>query len=1365
MLFKDILADFRKTSFSERHKGARFERLMKRWLLSDRKYADNLKNVWLWDEFPSKTDFGGSDVGIDLVAETNLGDFWAIQCKCYDENVRIDKPEVDTFLSTSSKYFSHPETGETITFDLRVWISTTTNWTSKAEESLESQTPPVIKIDTFELEDSAVEWASLFDGNVGDKARENKKEPRSHQVKAIANAYMHYAVEKNERGKLIMACGTGKTYTSLKMMEKLTGNKGTILFLVPSIALLNQSLNDWYVDSEKKLSAICVCSDSQASLKARKDDDAETIVDLALPASTNIESVVRQFKSMQEREGMLVVFSTYQSIDVVSNAQQVLKSELGDKAKFDFIVCDEAHRTTGFTEKGKDDSAFVKVHDNDNIDAKHRLYMTATPRMYGDSAKVKASEEEIVLWDMNDESIYGKEFYRIGFGEAVELGLLSDYKVMVLTIDDNAIPEGFQELITDPNKKELTVDSVSQLIGCINGLSKRLVGKYKDIKQLDPLPMKRAVAFCQSIKDSKSKTKVLNLSGLYKNELTEEENEEVVNINCRHVDGGMGAGVRGEMISWLKSENTEPNECRILSNVRCLSEGVNVPALDAVLFLSARNSQIDVVQSVGRVMRRADNKKYGYIIIPVVVPSTIEPEEALNNHENFKVVWNVLQALRSHDDRFNATVNKISLNKKKPDQIMHTHIGANSYGNDADSGAPQKEKDQSKELVHQFELRFDKMSTALYAKMVKKVGDRHYWENWAKDVGDIAQKLIARIDRLIDEKVEYLKAFNIFLSGLHANINPAVSREEAVEMLAQHIITRPVFDALFEEYSFAHNNIISQSMEKMLALLDEEALEKDMETLQKFYLSVQSNIKDIDNAKAKQHILKELYDKFFRLAFPKTTEKLGIVYTPIECVDFIIKSVEDVLNKEFGRSLSDENIHILDPFTGTGTFIVRLLQSGIIRKEDLLRKYMIELHANEIILLAYYVAAVNIENAFHDLNDHKYVDFKNICLTDTFQLGEESFKEGDLPFSNHFPLNVESVEKQKQTPIRVIIGNPPYSIGQASANDNSQNQSYPDLEKRIEETYVADSNAALSKSAYDSYIKAFRWSSDRLEANKPGVIAFITNGSWLDANGLDGFRKCIEKEFSSIYVFNLRGNQRTSGELSRKEGGKIFDSGSRAPIAITLLVKNPAVISSKAKIYYKDIGDYLDRKEKLNRIRKQGSILNPSLDLQLLKPNKYGDWINKRSDEFFTYIPMAPKKRFDEKSKSWFCGQVTGVSTSRDAWTYNYSKFQLASNIESMIDYYNQQRELYHNENKELQISLKNISWSRGLKNKLYDNIPIKFNEYKLQESCYRPFVSSNLYYDKTLVESPGLWDRLFVSEKIDYIYISICGLGSKKRF
>ena len=1085
--FQKILDKYRKISFSEKDKGERFERLMKAYLLTDPKYAYKFKKVWLWAEFPGKKDLGGTDTGIDLVALTNEGDYWAVQCKCYQESSLIDKPAVDSFLSTSSRHFKGEDL-KTYSFAHRLWISTTNKWGINAQDAIKNQNPPVSRINLYDLIDAPLDWEKLDNGITGEVARTNKKILRPHQTEALTKANVHF--NANDRGKLIMACGTGKTFNSLRIAENETNGKGLILFLVPSIALLGQTLNEWYADALEPINAICICSDPEVTKnrKQLEDIDTSSVVDLAFPASTNVESILHQFKGLETKSnnGLTVVFSTYQSIERISQAQKALEKSNPKYAQFDLIICDEAHRTTGVSLADEDESAFTKVHNNDFIKAKKRLYMTATPRLYNDETKSKAAQAEAYLCSMDDATLYGEEIYRIGFGEAVQRDLLTDYKVLILTLNENDVPPAVQKMIMD-KESEINTDDASKLIGCINALSKQILGDEGIIKETDPEPMRRAVAFCQSIKASQKITNTFNVaSESYIAELPEDKQGSMQMIASKHIDGTMNATDRNELLSWLKDEPSE-RECRVLTNVRCLSEGVDVPSLDAVLFLSARNSQVDVVQSVGRVMRKSPGKKYGYIIIPIVVPADVEADKALDDNERYKVVWTVLNALRAHDDRFNATVNKIELNKNRPEQILvgRPEISFDKDGNpiyptDNDNGADRKN------IAEQISLQFQELQSVVFARMVNKVGDRRYWEQWAKSVAEIATRQTERITKIINENPKHQKAFDNFLKGLHKNINPSITQNEAIEMLSQHIITKPVFDALFEEYSFVKNNPMSQSMQKMLDLLEEQSLEKDAETLEKFYESVKMRASGIDNAEGKQRIIIELYDKFFKTAFPKLVEKLGIVYSPVEVVDFIIYSVNDILIKEFGRTISDENIHLLDPFTGTGTFISRLLQSGLITKEDLLRKYTTEIHCNEIVLLAYYIAAVNIENAYHDLlgQDASYQAFEGICLTDTFQLGETP--DGEKLFSEMFPQNSKRVQRQKKAPLRIIMGNPPYSIAQNSSNDNAQNQSYPKLDNRILETYSKSSNANLSRALYDPYIKAFRWSTDRLcicEAN------------------------------------------------------------------------------------------------------------------------------------------------------------------------------------------------------------------------------------------------------------------------------------------
>ena len=1356
MTFQDLLAKYRAISFSERDKGDRFERLMQAFLQTVPWYEGKFQHVWLWREFPYKENLGGKDTGIDLVAQTVEGDFWAIQCKCYDEKAKIDKPAVDSFLATSSKQFVNDQ-HQTTSFALRLWISTTNNWGSEAENAIRHQVPPVQRISLADLKSAPVDWKALDSGISGSEARQHKKSPRPHQEKAIAVFHEHF--QTKDRGKLIMACGTGKTFTSLKIMEKETGGRGVVLFLAPSIALVGQTLREWTAESSIPIFPICICSDPEVSKSKKKSDDdtdGYSVTDLAFPASTRVTDIVRQFRLAEKfhKDGVVVVFSTYQSIAVVANAQKEFQRD------FDLIICDEAHRTTGVTLKDEDDSAFVKVHDNTFIQAKKRLYMTATPRLYAEESKKKAKEADAYLCSMDDEAMYGLEVFRIGFGEAVDKNLLADYKVLVLTLSESQIPAALQEAVAD-RSKEIDTDDASKLIGCINALSKRMLVDEGLLKASDPSPMRKAVAFCQNIRTSQKISAVFScFKDSYYDSLTQKEREEMVGVAAEHVDGTMSATTRDEKLAWLNASPSDGNECRILTNVRCLSEGVDVPSLDAVLFLSARNSQIDVVQSVGRVMRTAPGKKFGYIIIPVLIPANVTPEEALNDNKRFAVVWTVHNALRAHDDRFSATVNKIDLNRHKPTGGGSVLIGGIGDGSGTDTGDRISGGDGKAKAVQLPLPQLKELQNAIYARMVQKVGNKRYWEQWAADVAKIAQGYMERINRLIAAPGPHKAAFDDFLDGLRKNINPSVTPGEVVEMLAQHMITKPVFEALFDNYSFVRSNPVSKALQGMVNLLEEQALEKDTLVLSRFYESVKMRVSGIDNAEGRQRIIIELYDKFFRTAFPLTVEKLGIVYTPVEVVDFINRSVADVLQATFGRSLSDENVHVLDPFTGTGTFIARMIQSGLINAEALPRKYAYELHANEIVLLAYYIASINIENAYHATQneDVAYTPFNGICLTDTFQLGE--MDDTNWLYAPALPQNSERVQAQQKTPIQIIIGNPPYSVGQKSANDDAQNQSYPRLEKRIGVTYAVQSNQTNKNALYDSYIKAFRWASDRLDKQHGGIIAFVSNAGWIDGNAMDGFRKCLEAEFSAIYVFNVRGGVRGKmGESAKKEGMNVFNI--MTGVAITVLVKNP-VHKDKAFIQYHDIGDYLSREEKLAIIAEKRSILNPAMSWTHLRPNVHGDWLNQRNDIFGSFIPLGDKDNKDNKQTFFVPYYSNGLKTQRDAWCYNFSQTKLQQNIQSTVDYYNSMVESGRDTPL---LDATKISWSANLQTAFSKKREINFEEKDCRIGLYRPFNRLHVYFNREMNERVYQMPKLFPTPETKNLVICLPGVGERKGF
>lgn len=1233
----ELLGDLRATALDKRDQGDRFERLIATYLRADPEWTAKFEHVWLWPDWPGRD--GSRDIGIDLVAKNRDDDgYSAIQCKFYDAGHKVSKADIDSFLAASMR----PAYG----FTRRYLFDTAAGWSGNAEEELVGVAQ---RVDIDYLNEAAFDWGAYDWKTPEVLVPTGKKTPRPHQQEAMAEVFA--GLETNDRGKLIMACGTGKTFTSLKIAEHLAGTGKSVLFLVPSIQLLSQTLREWMAHSEVDIRPFAVCSDVRVGRKTGDGDDADmSTVDLTEPATTDAATLVtRMSAGKHAADRMTVVFSTYQSIDVIAQAQEA------GLAEFDLIICDEAHRTTGATLKGAADSSFVKVHDNAYLRAAKRLYMTATPRVFGDDVRRKANEAEAVLADMDDEALFGPELHRLGFGQAVEADLLTDYKVLVLAVEENYIAENFQVALAESG--EIRLDDAAKLIGCWNGLAKHFTADQAD--QVDPAPMKTAVAFARDIKASQlaAASFPIMVDQALQHQGEDDTNDDCgtadaarsgLRVDARHVDGTMGIHERNSRLAWLK-EDAGDGVCRILTNARCLSEGVDVPALDAVLFLTPRGSQVDVVQSVGRVMRKAPGKELGYIILPIVIPSGVAPEDALKDNERYKVVWQVLQALRSHDERFHAMINQIELNKKRSPKLVIDNVtpGEETENPDDSDGSEQMSLD----------LGFDGFRDAMYARIVQKVGERKYWESWAKDVADIAQAHIIRIKGLLaDPASPQAKEFDAFLKGLRESLNDAITAADAIDMLAQHLVTRPIFEALFEGYSFTETNPVARIMELMLASLDEHPLAAESAALEGFYESVRRRVAGVDNAEGKQRILIELYDKFFAAAFKKTVDKLGIVYTPVEIVDFILRSADDVLRVEFGQGLTDEGVHILDPFTGTGTFLVRLLQSGLIEPHDLARKYATELHANEMLLLAYYIATVNIETTYADLAGEQR-EFPGLVLADTFQ----SWEPDDVPDLGIFVENNQRLQRLKQLPITVIIGNPPYSSGQDSANDNNANEKYPSLDAEIRKTYAERSTATNKNSLYDSYIRAIKWATLRIQDR--GVIAYVTNGGFLDSNTADGMRKTLAEEFSSIYVYNLRGNQRTAGEQSRKEGGKVFGGGSRATVAITLLVKDTSKTGS-ATIHYTDIGDYLTAEQKLAKVALAGKVTGLESVIHIA-PNEHGDWLNQRRDDFDSFMAIG-----DGKAPGIFGISTNGVVTNRDAWAYNAGRPALISHMKKLAASY-----------------------------------------------------------------------------------------------
>ena len=1329
--FQSVLNHIRENARSERQKGDEFERLMQKYFTEDPDYKEQFSQVYLYKQWAAtRTEFDGRDIGVDLVAEKHDGSFCAIQCKCYAPDTRISKPDIDSFISASASEI----------FTSRILVNTGGELGENALRTIDPLGDNFRIIRFRDLENSPFEWPDLSIQQPEQLTYKQRKfHLKAHQQEAFDDVINGF--KAHDRGKLIMACGTGKTFTALKIAEEIAGTEGRVLYLVPSISLLSQAMREWSDQRGIDHSYVGICSDTTAG---RTDEDA-SIQELKIPVTTHPSEIARALHNPDTNK-MTVIFCTYQSLPLIEAVQN------DGAPQFDIIFCDEAHRTTGVDKPGDKTSPFVLVHDADRIRANKRLYMTATPKLYTENARQQAADYDVEVFSMNDEEKYGPQFHWLPFSKAVELGELADYKVAIFGISENEVNA---KLAGNTGKygSEININDATRIIGCWRALQNP-ENKEKDDETLRPL--KRVIAFTNRIDESQA-------LAYYWNDIIDDalerlpEEEHPTNFLCEteHVDGTVHALNRKARLDWLKGD-TE-GVCRILSNARCLSEGIDVPALDAVIFYKPRKSHIDVVQAVGRVMRKAPEKQFGYVILPVAIPDDEDPAAALNDNERFSNVWSVLNALRSHDDRFDSQINSIDLNKALPDSIV---IGG---GGDGDS-------DWDPEQLSLLPIEIP--VGAILSKIVEKCGDKRYWENWAKDVAEIFDRIVDRIQNLLDDpdNTTLSKRFESFHSELKKTINTSITRDNAIDMMAQHILTSPVFNALFKDYDFSSGNPVANALDNLQKDFAKFGLESETRDLQGFYDSVRSRVSGVKSSHGRQEVLSDLYEQFFKKALKKEAERLGIAYTPIPLVDFVLHSVNDVLQKEFGKTISDENVHVLDPFTGTGTFIVQLLQSGLIQPEDLERKYRKELHANEILLLAYYIAVVNIEEAFRGQHgaDNGYEPFEGIVLTDTFNLNKS---ETPTLFPKERMIeNNERAERQQKLPIEVMIGNPPWSAWQKSATDDNPNVEYPTLERRISETYVSRVDTKLKNSLYDTYKMAIRWASDRLWEKGQGVVAFVTPASWIDGNVDAGIRACLAEEFSSIYALNLLGNARIYGEEARYQGEGVFGSATQSPVAITILVKNPNTELDNCRIHYREIGEELKREEKLEKLKKAVSILGFN-DWEIITPNEHHDWIEQRSDAFAQFYPLGSEEaRAGRSDHTIFHLYSNGYKTGRDAHIYNFSRDACTENAQRMIqDYLKALSELGTNPKLSIdEVSSRhklNIKWDGDLKKKLKQKKRTEFKVDYTRKVSYRPFIATNCYADHFFAQRRGKMHQIFPDNLSKNRVICVPNKGSKNPF
>ncbi|GAA8853089.1 DEAD/DEAH box helicase family protein [Helicobacter pylori] len=1368
---------------NQRLKGSWFEKVSKRFL-KEHDSADEYESIDLWSNWELNNN--ERDRGIDMVITTASKEYIAVQCKFHQDSVSLN--DLSTFLLKLQS-----GVGE-IGFKKGIIISTS-NLTSNALEEIEqirkSKGIDIVEISEEDFIYSQIDWEKFDPTQTqGELPLCDKKKPRPHQIEAIKATKEYFSDPKNARGKLIMACGTGKTYTSLKIMEAL--DPKITLFLAPSIALLSQTFREYAQEKSEPFYASIVCSDDKVG-KGKKnksgDDDTDDInfSELPIKPSTRLEDILSVCELAQKENKRFIIFSTYQSALRIKEAQEAGLGEI------DLIICDEAHRTVGamYSSNERDDkNAFTLCHSDENIKAKKRLYMTATPKVYSESSKARAKESDNAIYSMDDESIFGEEIYTLNFTKAIALDLLTDYKVMILAVRKenlsgvtNSVNKKISQLEakgTKLDKKLINNEFVCKIVGTHKGLAKQdliaLDDENKEDHNLqnkkDATPSQRAISFCKSINTSKNIKESFETIMECHNEELKKKSFKNLTISIDHIDGTMNCKDRLEKLEELNK--FEPNTCKVLSNAKCLSEGVDVPALDSIVFFDGKSAMVDIIQAVGRVMRKAKHKKRGYIILPIALEeSEIKNLDEAVNNTNFKNIWKVLKALRSHDP---SLVDEATFREKIK------IFGSDDNGNDETNQDDEElKKDKTKQDPKQAQktlfdaILLQDLADAVYNVMPTKLGDRNYWENFTKKTGNIARTLSNRLKMIFDKNPEI---FHGFLDSLRGNIHSNIKEDEALDMITSHIITKPIFDAIFGDNI---QNPIAKALDKMVLKLSDLGLEGETKDLKNLYESVKTEAMHAKSQKSQQELIKNLYNTFFKVAFRKQSEKLGIVYTPIEVVDFILRATNGILKKHFHTDFNDKNITIFDPFTGTGSFIARLLskENALISDEALKEKFDKNLFAFDIVLLAYYIALINITQAAQN-REPSLKNFKNIALTDSLDYLEEKTNKGVFHLFEDLKENKDIKDTLAGQNIRVIIGNPPYSAGAKSQNDNNQNLSHPNLEKLVYEKYGQNSSSKASgNTTRDTLIQSIYMASELLKDK--GVIGFVVNGGFIDSKSGDGFRKSVAKDFSHLYVLNLRGNARTSGETFQKEGGKIFDSGSRATIVIIFFVKDKSVQNSA--IHYYEVEDYLKREAKLNLLANFENL--ESVPFKEITPNDKGDWINQRNDDFDKLIALKRDKKL--QNDSVFDINSGGMASGRDPWVYNFSKDALMCSVQKCIDTYNADlkrfnevfREAFKSHAKglksdkpykqindqEITTDKTKIAWTRALKQEFIKNKNLQeSSEKRIRLTLYRPFNKQWLYFDKNLNEEQYQLPKIFPDESFENVVINT-GVGNGKDF
>jgi predicted helicase len=1257
-------------------------------------------DAYSWQEWASQKGFKVQDTGVDLVAEKD-GQYYAVQCKNWDR--KVSWKDLGSFIGSLL-----PKD-----FEFKGGFLVAPSITNEVEKKIQEIKKPIVIIPAEEVNEYLEKAQAFLEGKPIIK---EKKELRPYQELAVKSVLEGF--QSNDRGKLIMPPGTGKTLVALRIAEALGAGK-FILFICPSIALLDQTIKVWFRDSEIPIHAYAVVSDRGVG----RADELNKISLLTFPATTSSEELLKHFNLNEEK--LNVIFSTYQSLDVIKEAQQQGLPE------FDLIICDEAHRTAGVSQR--EDSNFKIVHSNEHIIGKKRLYMTATPKVFDvkEEERLKLEEEFLVkIYDMSDEENFGPTFFEYSFRKAIEEGYLSPYRVVVLMVDKKDIQEKLFEYLLDNEK--LSVDDTTKIVG----LGRLIRGEiYNEDGTLLDLSVKRGIVFVNRV--SKSEQIAEDFPLVYEKYFEEKPQAEI-----RHIDGNMPVVKKREKINWLRKGGTNTH---ILTNAKVLTEGIDVPALDFVAFFDPKESVVEIIQALGRVVRKAEGKEFGLIFVPLVVATDVQDIDEKIEKSSYRTLWQVINALSSLDSAFPAQIRVLLIDDKE--------------GKVEEDAKGKKEKVITiTQQPNQLEI-FEPIRKYLTTKIVRsfRLGNI-FLKDWAQETAKVAKDLREQVEIALKIDQAFKQKFDELKSTLIKLLNESISDQDAINLIVQYILTKPVFDTVFE-----HKSQVDVVLDSFFEYF-KNFLQNNVKGLNKFYEEVRAKAGGLRNEEERQEFLRHLYTKFFSVAFKETTDELGIAYTPTPLVSFIVKFVNHLTQKHFGKTLDDGGVVLLEPFAGMGTFISLAVENMDPQKleEKLQRK---EIWANELLLLPYMAMVKNIESTIAKKTG-KYIPFETALWTDSFALMEKLYEQKTPNFPNLIPEKFkELIEAQVKAKVNVIISNPPWRVGRKNENVGRRNVEYRNLRMRIEQTYAKYAKqlgTTLVNSLYDTYIQALRMASDRIEE---GVIGFVLNNGWLKGLAGRGVRKALSEEFAEVYVYDLKGDARTRGEERRRQAENVFGDQSRAGGCLLFLVKRKDK-KGPAKIYYKAVRDYAKKEEKFAELR-EWEEKPDQIEWQDINPNQKHDWIAQGEEEFENFVKLGDKR--NKHDITVFDKYSSGLMTGKDAYAYNFSRDELKKHMERLIDTFNEHLGRVRsgeitpdNVEEKIEKDQRKIKWDRELRNWLFRlREEESFKDGRMVPAFYKPFVPMWVYFDRVFNNCIYRLPSIFPTPDAENLAIVISGRGA----